>query len=313
MAAHPNKSVGALGEDSLLRLLIKNLPQSPATTVGPGDDCAVIRRSTCGYTLLKTDCIIEGVHFTAAAPPAQVGWKALCRVISDCAAMGGAAREALITLALPAATPTRWVEQLYTGIRKAAQRYSVGIAGGETSAMPRGGPILISVAATGHCPSPPVLRSTARPRDAILVTGRLGGSIRSWHLTFTPRTAEGQWLASHVRPTAMMDLSDGLAADLPRLAAASSVGFSINPALLPRRRGANITAAMSDGEDYELLFTIGQRALPRLMSTWPATFAPLTVIGEINNQESGESFGAHSPQGWQHWKNKPVGEKNPFR
>jgi thiamine-monophosphate kinase len=176
------------------------------------------------------------------------------------------------------------VDRLYHGIRRAARRFGCGIAGGETTSVPPGGGLMISVAMLGsvarRCLT---LRSGAAAGDLIMVTGRLGGSLAGHHLDFVPRLAEARWLVARVRPRAMMDLSDGLAADLPRLAAASGVGFRLDAAALPRHRGCSVEQALSDGEDYELLFTLSPAKLPALRKAWPGVFprVPLTVIGEI--------------------------------
>ena len=297
-----NDSVAATGEDRLVRLLTRGLPQSARTLHGPGDDCAVLRGPEKGMlTLFKTDCLIQGIHFTADTAAARVGWKALCRVISDIAAMGGQPHEALITLALPPQTKVVWVRQLYQGMKKAARRYGCGIAGGETSSVPDGAPVMISVAMLGSVERRHLtLRGGGKPGDVICVTGRLGGSLAGRHLDFKPRLAEARWLARHARPSAMMDLSDGLAKDLPRLADASGTGFQINPALLPCHRGCTPAQAMGDGEDYELLFTLPQRRFDAVMDQWGAAFprTGLTCIGKLltNTKERTCMTG-----GWEHF------------
>ena len=143
---------------------------------------------------------------------------------------------------------------------------------------------MISVALTGtvarkHC----CLRSGGRPGDALFVTGRLGGSLSGKHLRFEPRLAEATWLASNFKPRAMMDLSDGLAADLPRLAEASGCGFEIDPASVPRTRSCSIEAALTDGEDYELLFAIPPSKATALTAAWSKKFPklPLARIGTL--------------------------------
>lgn len=297
-----NDSVAQTGEDRLVRLLTRGLPQTARTLHGPGDDCAVLRGpDKNSLTLFKTDCIVQGVHFTADAAADRVGWKALCRVISDIAAMGGLPHEALITLALPRQTPVAWVQRLYRGIKKAARRFGCGIAGGETSSVPDGAPVMISVAMLGSVEKNRLtLRSGGRPGDVICVTGRLGGSLSGRHLDFTPRLTESRWLTEHARPTAMMDLSDGLAKDLPRLADASGTGFTINPALLPRHHGCTPAQAVSDGEDYELLLTLPPRRVTAVILKWRAAFprTPLTCIGEsVANKKNRTPLAG----GWEHF------------
>lgn len=277
--------VSVTGEDRLVELVTRGLPQTARTLTGPGDDCAVLRGpDKSSLTLFKTDCLVQDVHFTGGVDAARVGWKAMCRVISDIASMGGQPQEALITLALPRATLTGWVQRLYRGIRGAAKNYGCGIAGGETSSVPDGGSLMISVAMLGSVERKHLtLRTGGKSGDAICVTGRLGGSLTGRHLDFIPRLAEARWLVQHAHPTAMMDLSDGLAKDLPRLAAASGTGFSIDAARLPRQRGCTAAQALSDGEDYELLFTVPPRRLAALENKWRAAFPrlPLTCIGKL--------------------------------
>lgn len=277
------RRLAELGEDALVKRLIRGLPTAADTRVGPGDDCAVIggeRDRT--WQLLKTDCVIEDVHFKREVDPKRVGWKALCRAISDIAAMGGQPGQALLTIVLPRDLELSWVDAFYAGVRRAARRYNVAIVGGETARSP--GPIFINVALTGtverrHC----VLRSGGKIGDAIYVTGRLGGSIGGKHLDFAPRVAEANWLAKHYLPHAMMDLSDGLGADLPRLAEASHCGFRIERESIPATTGASIDQAISDGEDYELLFTVAPTMRTQLEIAWRQKFPrlPLTCIGEL--------------------------------
>lgn len=277
-------------EDQLVQRLVADLYANEEVVVGPGDDCAVLTGSDpLRYDLLKTDCIIEGVHFEAGEDPQRVGWKALARGLSDVAAMGGQARAALVTLALPRDSWTlAEVEGWYAGLGKAAHRYGCPIVGGETTLLPSG-PAMLSVSVQGsvereRC----LLRSRAQLGDAILVTGELGASLTSgWHLDFQPRLAEAAWLAARPvaegRPTAMMDLSDGLAMDLPRLAQASGLGYRLEMAELPLREGATLEGAIGDGEDYELLFTCAEEAVENLLADWCQAFSglPLTLIGRM--------------------------------
>jgi thiamine-monophosphate kinase len=289
------------GEDRLVATLTRDLPRSAEVLVGAGDDCAVIGRPRAArWQLLKTDVVVEGVHFLPEEDARRVGWKALCRAISDIAAMGGTPAQALITIAAPLKSPVERMKALYAGLRKAARKYSVSIVGGETSRSP--GPLFINVALTGwverqHC----VLRSGGRPGDLLYVTGRLGGSLAGKHLDFQPRVEEARWLVSHFKPRAMMDLSDGLASDLPRLAAASQCGYTVEEARLPLNRGCTPVQAMSEGEDFELLFALPARSAAALERAWKKQFPrlPLTLIGHLIPKS--EIRAAHSRHGYDHF------------
>ncbi|MDB6074959.1 MAG: thiamine-monophosphate kinase [Verrucomicrobiaceae bacterium] len=274
------QTLSDIGEDLLIQRLVDDLPQGDSVIVGPGDDCAVVKGTTEGHhLLLKTDAVAEGVHFLRDAPPHLIGRKALARAISDIGAMGGIPLHALVTLVLPVDLDVAFVQGLYQGMRELADEFSISIVGGETT---RGLQIVISVTLTGEVEADrQVLRSTAREGDAIMVTGRLGGSIKGHHFTFRPRLQEARWLVQHHRPNAMMDLSDGLAKDLPRLAAASGLDFVIEPGALPCNPGCTAAQAWGDGEDYELLFMIADET--ELMSDWAQSFpeVSLTKIGNM--------------------------------
>jgi thiamine-monophosphate kinase len=282
------------GEDKLLRDILRGLSGRANLLVGPGDDCAVVR-SGRRKILLKTDCVVEDVHFLRSHDPARVGWKALCRPLSDIAAMGGVPEFALVTILSPTDVPPGYWKTFYRGLGRAADRFGVAVAGGEISRQPRG--IAVSVAVAGVMDGVrPVLRSGGRPGDVLFVTGVLGGSIRGHHLDFIPRLEEGRWLARNVRPHAMMDLSDGLGADLPRLARASGCGFRVDCDRLPVRPGGG--CPLTDGEDYELLIAVPPRRADRLPADWPFPRTRLTRIGALD--ASGE-FPADWPGGWDHF------------
>ena len=272
------------GEDRLVADITRGLPLGDQVRVGAGDDCAVIGAPRAvRWSLLKADAVVEGVHFLRDDDPRRVGWKALCRAISDVAAMGGVPEHALITIAVSRDDDVARVKALYAGLRRAARKFGVSIVGGETSRSP--GPLFVNVTLTGsvertRC----VLRSGARPGDVLFVTGRLGGSRAAKHLDFTPRLAEARWLVTHFRPHAMMDLSDGLAADLPRLARASRCGFTLDESRIPLSPGCAVAQALSDGEDFELLFALSPRDAIRVKEKWKQTFRslPLTQIGVVS-------------------------------
>lgn len=293
--------LGDLGEEAVVDHLIGLIPPDPALIAGPGDDCAVVATNHELWQLLKTDCLVEGIHFLAGSDPVLVGRKAMNRAISDIAAMGGQPHHALVTIAVDADRTLGEVEGWYRGMAAAAAAAGCSIVGGETSRLPQKG-ALLSLAMTGlveprHC----VLRSGASQGDIIAVTGRLGGSFESGRdLTFSPRLAEARWLVENARPTAMMDLSDGLGSDLPRLVRAGG-GYRVESSKIPCHPGVSVEQAVTEGEDYELLATFSPAVFATLSGRWEAAFPdiPLTAIGEIT-----ENTIEPLPRGWEHYRNE---------
>jgi thiamine-monophosphate kinase len=277
-------SLTGITEDELVRRVTRRLPTGRRVVAAAGDDCAAVRvPGRKDLQLLKTDCLLEGVHFLREHAGEKVGWKALCRTISDIAACGGKPDAALVTVAAPEDLPVAYLEAVYAGLRKAAREFGVSIVGGETARSPGG--LFLSIALTGWVKRTRlVLRSGGRSRDVLFVTGRLGGSFPTGrHLGFTPRVKEARWLVANCAVHAMMDLSDGLGADLPRLADASRKGYEIDLATLPRHRGCSVEQALGDGEDYELLFAVAPRDSVAIESAWRTKFPrlPLTRVGVL--------------------------------
>jgi len=279
----------------LIARLTRSLPGNPSVVTGAGDDCAVLDCGRPGhYLLFKTDAVVEGVHFTSLATPEQIGHKALGRCLSDIAAMAGRPLAALITAALPADFVPAFVERIYAGINALAQRHGVAIAGGETVRNPER--LLLCVSMVGEVArNKCVRRDGAKAGDALFVTGELGGSLSGKHLDFEPRLAEAQWLAENVPVHAMIDVSDGLAGDLRHLMRMSQVGAELLAQAIPISRAARLQghapsaakppllAALSDGEDFELLFTVASREAVGLLDAWRKQFPKLrlTCIGRI--------------------------------
>jgi len=280
------RALRELGEDKLLAQVFPRLNRNSQVVIGAGDDCAVVKfHGAKDWLLLKTDCVVEEVHFARETSARAVGWKAMMRALSDFAAMSGIPEFALITLAIAGKKKASWVGELYRGLNRAAARFDVAIVGGETSETV--GPTVIVVNVAGgverdRC----VLRSGGKANDDLFVTGKLGGSIRGRHLNFFPRIDEARWLTANFKVHAMMDLSDGLGTDLPRLAGASKLGFAINEHALPLSSGCTIQQAISGGEDYELLFAVSPRERKRLQKRWQKKFPglPLTRIGRLNQK-----------------------------
>ena len=223
--------------------------------VGVGDDCAVVRGEASGSSLLlKADAVVEGVHFLRTADPVLIGRKALARAISDIAAMGGTPLYALVTLGLPSGFQPVRIQKIYKGITALAKQWNIELLGGETT---RTRDLVLSISLVGECSGyAPVLRSTAKEEEEIWVTGSLGNTQKLKHFTFEPRIKEGKWLAEKEMATSMIDLSDGLGIDLPRLARASGLSFELSLDLIPCAREATLKQAFQEGEDYELLFTV---------------------------------------------------------
>lgn len=290
----PDALLSDLGEKVLIRRITGWLP--PVRTgggvqVGLGDDCAVVNApdSAVEQLLLKADAVVEGVHFTETAEPERVGWKAAGRVLSDFAAMGGRPGWLTVTLMLRKETSVDWIERLYRGMRSLAERHPFEIVGGETVCT--SGPTAISIAGVGLvAPARLTLRSGAQPGDCLCVTGGLGGSILGRHLEFEPRLREAEILTREFKPTAMIDISDGLAWDAIHMGEASGVGMElwgeaipVSPAADELARGSGRPAlehALFDGEDFELLVALPeglwQAAGARLKA---ACGTDLTMVG----------------------------------
>ncbi|MGE9267783.1 MAG: thiamine-phosphate kinase [Verrucomicrobiales bacterium] len=292
------KRVAEMGEEEVVARLLAGLRGAERLRVGPGDDCAVVAGGEQDL-LLKTDAVVEGVHFLSDEEPRRVGRKAVGRVLSDFGAMGGWPGEFLVTIALGADTPMAWLEELYAGMSELAEDFGAVIAGGETTAVPAGSAKVISVAGTGSVPrGAAILRSGGSPGDVLMVTGRLGGSLAGWHLDFLPRLREATWLRENFKPTALMDLSDGLGRDLPRLARASGSGFELAEGRIPRHDGCSVAQALGDGEDYELLLAMAPEQAAGVGPAWREAFPDLelTEIGRLVEGEAGSALG-----GWAHF------------
>jgi len=293
-----------LGEEKLLAQILPSLTKGAGVVPATGDDCAVVRfRAAKDYLLLKTDCVVENVHFRPAVSATAVGWKAMMRTLSDFAAMSGVPEFALITLIVPGDTKMQWVRNLYRGLNRAAARFQVAMVGGETSATVGSAAVIVSAAGRVE-PKRCVLRRGGKANDDLFVTGVLGGSTRKRHLNFVPRITEARWLTQHFKINAMIDLSDGLGADLPRMAAASRLSFKLEKDSLPLSRGCSIEQAIADGEDYELLFAITREQRDKLERAWKKKFPrlALTRIGSFRSKI--ESRNSKLPSGYVHFQQR---------
>jgi thiamine-monophosphate kinase len=268
-------------ENDLIRSLRQTV-RDPPGTLGIGDDCCVW--TSTGTTCLSTDTVVEGRHFLGSDAPAMVGRKAAAAALSDLAAMGAVPTGAVVALSCPA----HWdAQQVMAGLISELGRHACPLLGGDTTASAH---LVITVtvwggihAVAGHS-GRFLLRSGGHPGDLLVVTGSLGGSMRAGrHLRPEPRLAEGQWFAACPAAHAMMDLSDGLAGDAPKLAEASGCGCLLLPAQVPIHPDVpvmsdQIAAAMSDGEDYELLVAIAPEQWPSVQLAWPFPL-PVSVVG----------------------------------
>jgi thiamine-monophosphate kinase len=284
-----------MNEFELIHRLTRELPSNASVVLGAGDDCAVLDLGLADrWLLFKTDAVVEGIHFTRTTPPEKVGHKALARCLSDIAAMAGTPTAALVTVGLPREFDPAWIEAVYAGLNALARRHGVAVVGGETTTNPERA--WLSVALLGVVPKTKCLRRAgAQVGDALFVTGELGGSLAGRHLEFEPRLAEAQWLAAHGQVHAMIDLSDGLAGDLRHLLHAAGVGAELLSPAIPISRAARLQAraessakppllaALTDGEDFELLFTVASRDAVPLLDAWKQQFptVPLSCIGKI--------------------------------
>jgi thiamine-monophosphate kinase len=310
--------------------------------VGIGDDCAVLEPQPGAKLIATTDLLIEDVHFRRRwAEPADLGWKAMAVNLSDIAAMGGRPRWALVALAGSEGTTTEEIDAFYSGALELASTHETAIVGGDTSSSPSGW--MINVTLLGEATAP-LLRSTARPGDTLAVTGTLGRSaaglallerdgapagvepsalaaVTAAHLRPHPRVREGLWLAAAGGVTAMMDVSDGVGIDLPRLTGESHAGALIDVDRLPVDDHTRSVAlalgvdplawATGGGEDYELLLACEPTALARLQRGLAEAYRThLTPIGEVTNEGSvrWRSRGREVPvaRGFEHFAARPA-------
>ncbi|MDB6024763.1 MAG: Thiamine-monophosphate kinase [Verrucomicrobiales bacterium] len=295
-------------EFALIAELTRSLPKNDTVVVGSGDDCAVLDLGLPDqFVLFKTDAVVEGMHFLTECEPEKIGRKALARCLSDIAAMGGAASSALVTIALPKKFDVEFVKRIYTGLNEIAAAHGLAIVGGETTTNPER--VLISISLLGLVDKKKcILRSGAKVNDAIFVSGELGGSLAGRHLEFEPRLAEARWLAQNFQIHSMIDLSDGLASDLRHILHASKVGADILASAIPISRAAKLQAraessskppllsALTDGEDFELLFTVNTKDAVPLLDGWKKEF-PKTKLSCIGKIIAGHSLKLHDKGG----------------
>ena len=307
------RSVGALGERRLILKLREWLgAATPPAPFGIGDDCAVLPPTGARRVLGTTDPVIYGRHFDDSISAASAAEKLLKRNLSDIAGMGGTPRAAVVSLALPRRVSLAWIRGFYRALGRCAQRHQVAVAGGDIAES--NGMLGAFLTLFGEASGDRVLtRQGARAGDHIYVSGELGGSILGKHCRFTPRLNEGRWLAARAEVRCLMDLSDGLAKDLLELTPAQLTP-ALDPAAIPLSRAARqlsrrdgrsaLDHALSDGEDFELLFVVrGAADTAAFERAWRARFSTrLTRIG-VFTRASAPPAGAlplHRYHGYEH-------------
>ncbi|HYR08435.1 MAG TPA: thiamine-phosphate kinase [Longimicrobium sp.] len=316
------------GEFDLIRRFLAGKPQDERedVRVGPGDDCAVVAGDGIA---LSSDMSVEDVHFRRDwLAPEEIGWRAAAAALSDLAAVAARPIGILVSLAAPPDDAGDYVVRVMAGCREAVQSCGGALLGGDLTRSP--GPLVVDVTVVGEAPRP-VLRSGARPGQELWVTGELGGSAacveallqgrtpdaaaRERFARPRPRVAEAQWLQARGIPTAMVDLSDGLAGDAAHLAAASGVAMLLVPELIPihpaareRSRIRSLRRALGGGEDYELCFAAAVGAVGPYHTAFERAFGVrLSCVGRAGGGDGVwfvDAEGHRRPTGvagWQHF------------
>lgn len=332
------------GERALIERIRRRLPAPPPSLlVGPGDDAAVVVPERGAFQVLTTDAVVEGIHFDRRfSTLSDVGWKALAVNVSDLAAMGARPEFALLSLILPDGTTAADVDALLDGLLEMAAEAGVALAGGNISRSP--GPLVVDVTATGSVrPRRLLTRAAGKPGDQLFVTGSIGAAAAGldWlraqagpvpdgpagldgcaarHRRPRPRVRFGMLLGRNKAASACMDLSDGLADGVRQVAEASGTGAVVEAAALPidqaarewwASRGADpVLAALSGGDDYELLFAVPKRLRSRLRAVVRSGRGlPFTRIGELTAEPSivlrRDGAEEEMPEGFTHWGQTP--------
>jgi len=310
-------TVGELGEHALLARILTRLPRPSSTVlVGPGDDAAVLAAVRNERSVVTTDAVVEGVHFSRAfSSPSDIGHKALAVNLSDLAAMGATPRWALLSLLLPGSVLVRDVEDLVDGVSVLAQQHAVSVVGGNITRT--GGPMIVDVTAGGDVrPRRWLTRGGAKAGHEIWLSGSIGAAAAGLEMldASDTRVPDAVCVRRHVRPdprvrlgaivarsqaaSAMMDLSDGLADALRQMSAASGVGVRVDASALPIEPGARdwwasrgvdaVIAAIAGGDDYELLIAAPAKRVGAMRAvTRQVADPPLTKIG-VFTKNAGE-------------------------
>jgi thiamine-monophosphate kinase len=280
------------GEFAFINWLRSRTAADARILLGPGDDTAIVQFTPNAPCLITTDMLLEGSCFRLAeAGPRQVGRKAMAVNLSDMAAMAGRPVAAVVAVGLPRTGGRALAEELYLGLRDVADVFATAIAGGDTNSWD--GPLVIAVTLLGEAtPRGAVRRGGARPGDWLFVTGPLGGSILGRHLSFTPRVREALELHELVDLHAMIDISDGLSADVNHLCEESRCGAVLRAEDIPVHDDAQqlhdglspLQHALGDGEDFELAFAVSPEDGRRLLQSQPIRGIRLSHVGEFVEQ-----------------------------
>jgi thiamine-monophosphate kinase len=334
--------LSTLGEFGLIELITKDIQlQDPGTLLGIGDDAAVFTHEK-EHSIVSTDMLVEGIHFDLSYMPlTHLGYKAAIVNFSDIYAMGGRPRQLLVSMAMSNRFPIEAIEQIYEGLRYACIKYCVDLVGGDTTSVPSG--LVLSLTAIGSAPPDQIVyRHGAKANDLIVVSGDLGAAFMGLQVLerekriFTENPNLQPDLQGHeyvvgrqikpearrdipellhqlgVKPTAMIDISDGLSSEILHLTKSTGLGCQIFEDKIPvdpqviqlgETFGINpITAALNGGEDYELLFTIALEDYPKIKGN-----PNLTPIGHMTGKDEGPYLvlrdGQSIPlkaQGWNH-------------
>jgi thiamine-monophosphate kinase len=318
-AENTDDTVAALGEFGLIRAVNKNRKQPESTLLGPGDDAAVVAAPD-GMVVATTDVLVQGVHFRLDwSTPEQLGRKAVAVNLADLAAMGAVPTSVLLGLACPADTKTEVITELVDGMWAEASEAGAGLVGGD---MARADQIVVSVTALGELRGlRPVTRSGARPGDIVALCGKLGWAaaglavlgrgfrspvsvVNAQRVPEPPYSAGPD--AAVAGATSMIDVSDGLLADLGHLAAASEVGFDVQTERIEVHQRLKEVGTALGTDPWKWVLTGGEDHA--LVATFPS-FADLPEgwqrIGSVTMPESGVTVDGkpyRAETGWEHWR-----------
>jgi len=272
-----------LGEFGLIELVKKTPAKRKDTSLGIGDDCALI-----GDLLITTDTLVENTHFRLKKTSFfDLGYYSLFINVSDIAAMGGEPTHAFVTIGAPGKTNVKSIQQLYKGINALARKLKIDIAGGDTVSSSK---LIVSITLLGKVEKKHLLtRAGARIGDMILATGEFGGpAARNYELGITNyelRLKESGIIAKSKLATSMIDSSDGLVRSVLEICKSSKVGALIYSSEVPRSKGATVKQALHGGEEYELVFTVPAKNISKIKRKLGKT--KLSIVGEIRTRSKG--------------------------